>query len=344
MKFKLLSSIIITLTMTVVNSQNLSFQRNKLRTGDKLIKQQLEYIDPGLDGEGLVWNFSRISINNEAYRLLYVNVNKKDTTKFLGLEHDTRYRYTQDQDTLFLTGFDNRNTFIRFNKPEAQLAFPFKYGDSIVSEFKGEGLYCNKIKLIANGVTVTCVDATGVLITPELDTLKNALRVKRIRTYKEIGLDSTVLNLTTYSWYVPGYRYPIFETIKSKTIKQDSIVQNFTTSFYYSIENTKKLTTDLANDKLQKATNNVEPIFTEAKVSPNPVTEYLYLNYKLTQQAKIWFSVHNNAGIPIYRSSPEDIEEGYHVKNIYLGSVISGTYTLYAHVDDKIIKMNIIKK
>ena len=325
-------------------AQTLTARRNTYRPGDKLIKQQIAYIEPGIDGKDILWNFSKVTPLNEKYHLLYLRLTKTDSIHFIGLEHDTRYRYTQTQDTLFLTGYDNRTTYMRFSKPEAQLRFPFQYGDSLVSHFEVEGIYCNKVKLVANGKTAAYADATGAIITPDNDTLKHVLRVKRIRNYTQIGVDSVTLDLITYSWYARGYRYPVFESVKSFTHKKDSTAMYFNTSFYYAIEHSKNLRTDKANEKQQEDPTDVAAVFTEAQLMPNPVTDNLYINYKLTRDARVWFTVHNNIGIPLCQTTSENQAEGYHTSTIRMNSLITGVYSLYVHVDDKVLRMNVIKK
>lgn len=341
---KIILSICLLCTGFTLMSQSLTAARNKFRSGDKITKQQVEYLEPGMPGTSIVWDFSHINVKNEKYHLMYFGSDKKDSTQFIGLEHDTRYRYTQQSDTIFLTGYDNRTTLMRFSKPEAQLRFPFQYGDSLVSSFKGEGIYCNKIKLVAKGKTTLVADAKGALITSENDTLKHVIRLKRSRVYSELGVDSVTLELQTYSWYAPGYRYPVFETLKSIKHINDSVSEYFSTSFYYSIEKVKELPADKANEIQLADEMAINAVFTEAQLKPNPVTDNLYINYKLTRNARVWFTVHNNAGIPLCQTAPENQSEGYHNSSIRMNTLITGVYTLYVHVDDKVLRMNIIKK
>jgi hypothetical protein len=53
-----------------------------------------------------------------------------------------------------------------------------------------------------------------------------------------------------------------------------------------------------------------EAVFTEATMLPNPVISNLYINYKLTRPAKIWFSIHSNAGIPVKQTTAQDMPVG----------------------------------
>jgi hypothetical protein len=87
-----------------------------------------------------------------------------------------------------------------------------------------------------------------------------------------------------------------------------------------------------------------EAVFTEATMLPNPVVTNLYINYKLTRSAKIWFTVHNNAGIPVRQTVPQAKPAGYNYTTINMSNTITGTYTVYVHVDDMVLQRVIIKK
>ena len=149
-------------------------------------------------------------------------------------------------------------------------------------------------------------DAEGELLLPDFETVKRALRVHTLRYYTQTGRDSIEMQLDTYAWYAEGVRYPVFESIKTNLIKkarkqgeQGKDTTVFTTSFYYPPE---LQTSQVQTDPLPENTETLqgaEAVFTEATMLPNPVISNLYINYKLTRNATVWFSVHNNAGVPV---------------------------------------------
>lgn len=326
-------------------TQSITSSRNYFRSGDKLTKQQVEFKDPGAYGKNILWDFSMLNSINEKYKLYYYTKTKGDTTRMVGHEHETSYRYELKNDTLWLNDYQNRLTSMVFDKPEAQLRYPFHYGDSLRTKFSGSGVYCQKVDLVAKGETMVTVDATGLIITPSKDTLNNVLRVKRVRNYTEIGIDSASIQLETYSWYVLGYRYPVFETVKSMVMRGDSITESFSTSFYYPIEDLNILAPDPANENVtSEDILDIHSVFTEAQLMPNPVVDYLNINFKLTRPAKVWFTVHNNIGIPLCQTTPENLDEGYHSTAIQMSNLITGVYSLYVHVDDMVMRLNVVKK
>ena len=77
---------------------------------------------------------------------------------------------------------------------------------------------------------------------------------------------------------------------------------------------------------------------------PNPVVDNLLVSYKLTRSANVWFSLHNANGILIRQTSPHITPEGFNSTEINMSQQIPGSYTLYVHVDDMMVKQVIIKK
>jgi hypothetical protein len=337
------------------NTQKLTTVRNAYRADDQIVKQQVEYKDPGSSGKNLSWDFRIVQPINEEYSLNYFLPKKNDSTRICGTEHHTLYYFRQQKDSLQATGFENSTTLMKYKVPELRMHYPFVYGDTLFSHFEGTGEYCHRLPLSVKGYTHIMADAEGILLLPESETVKKALRVRTLRHYTETGKDSVEMTLDTYSWYALGIRYPVFESIKTTLSKKgDKKDENgesmndttiFTTSFYYPPEKqTSQVQTDsIPVDKTELALG-IAAVFTEARLMPNPVVDNLYINYKLTRTAKVWFTVHNNVGIPLCQTSPQNMSEGYQNTAINMSNLITGVYSLYVHVDDMVMKMNVVKK
>jgi hypothetical protein len=346
------------LAITNLSAQNLKLStgRNAYRAADNLVKQQVEFKDPGSSGKNLNWDFSMVQPINENYKLNYFFKNKKDTTLLCGQEHNTRYYYLQKSDSLWAVGFENSTTYMEYTVSELKLKFPFAYGDTLFSRFEGVGQYCHRLELSVKGYTHVEADAEGELKLPDNETVKKALRVRTLRHYTETGKDSVEMTLDTYSWYAAGIRYPVFESIKTIVSKKlqklnESDAENimdttvFTTSFYYPPE---KQITEIQTDPIiiqpDDGSLGAAAVFTQAQLMPNPVVDNLNINFKLTRSAKVWFTLHNNIGIPQLSTSPENLVEGCHNTTINMSNLITGTYSLYVHVDDMVIRQVVVKK
>lgn len=56
----------------------------------------------------------------------------------------------------------------------------------------------------------------------------------------------------TYKWYAAGYRYPVFETIRTGHLSDSLKAEFFSTAFYYPPGMHQYLKTDTANTELHK--------------------------------------------------------------------------------------------
>lgn len=337
------------------SSHCLTKGRNAYRAADKLTKQQVEYKDPGIIGKGLVWDFTMVQPINEDYQLKYFIPDSTQMNGLCGQEHNTRYYYLQRNDSLWATGFENATTYMHYTIPELKLRFPFVYGDTLYSPFEGNGQYCHRIQLAVKGYTRVIADAEGDLILPNNERVKKALRVRTLRHYTETGKDSVEMTLDTYSWYAAGVRYPVFESVKTtlsrKGDRKDDMGESmkdstvFNTSFYYPPElQISQVQTDPIPDDVSPTTSDITKVFTEGRFMPNPVVDNLQIKYKLTRQAKVWFSLHNNIGILQRSTTPQNMPEGYNNAIVNMSSLIPGTYSLYVHVDNMVMKQVVIKK
>jgi len=344
---KHLSLFIVCFAALSLQAQTLTGHRNFFRNGDVIIKQQVEFKDPGASGKDITWDFSHVNMINEKYQLTYFNTTTGDTTQVTGFEHETQYRYLLRQDTLWLTGYENRTTTMHYHQPEALLRFPLHYGDTLGAAFVGTGSYCQTVDLAAEGYTKISADATGKLITPDGDTLKNVLRVLRTKEFSDIGTDSTNMDanmrMETYQWYVRGSRYPQFETVKTYTLRNDSALDNFSTSFYFSTINREQLPEDLANIKIQDDAVNLDNLLINCNTYPNPVTTNLIVNYELSVDARVSFLICDISGRPWANIPARNLSAGNQQQQISMSGLHAGDYGLYIKVNDKVYKRTIIK-
>ncbi len=279
----LIFSIVIGVVFPMYSQKYISSATNMFRSNDSIIKQQVEYKNPGKIGKNVFWNFGDLKTIDDRYPILY---SSDDTTSIItGIEHQTRYFYQLRNDSLLLVGYENPTTKITYNKPETMLRFPMKYGDEIEGYFKGEGTYCDKLKVLTYGKSTSEVDSYGALIIPSGDTLYNVIRVctrklilEKIITLvpdsvsktekeqevitlstikKHLKTDSIVLAVNTYRWYAPGHRYPVFETIHTGNCNSKNKTIYFTTAFFYPPNKHSYLKTDNNNkgilEELSKA-------------------------------------------------------------------------------------------
>ncbi|MBR1656557.1 MAG: hypothetical protein IJ698_09145, partial [Prevotella sp.] len=165
-------------SLTSVSQSVLTHELNMLRDGDELKRFRLQHTTLSQRGEDITWDLSGKSVQDAKYRHRYAAV--PDTSLLSCVDGDTRYYYDCRGDSLLLLGFENNQTRLTYILPVAYLRFPFQYGDSIGGRYEAFGTYCDREALHVRGRYKSVADATGTLILPDGDTLKNVLR---IRTY-----------------------------------------------------------------------------------------------------------------------------------------------------------------
>ena len=233
---------------------------NLPRSGDRLVKQQVDYKAPGGKGVGVVWDFSDQTPLNDHYELNYRSLDVHSDT-LVGTEHRTMYYYYLRGDSLYSLGYENPTTLITYRKPETLLVFPFTYGRTFTDYFEGTGSYCDQLDIHVQGKSQVTADASGMLVLPGGDTLRHVLRVHHRKCMVEsmepftpgsslradtlplilnrdsidwyLANDSSSLQVDTWRWYADGYRYPIFESVSGSICCLGKASPYFATSFYY---------------------------------------------------------------------------------------------------------------
>lgn len=219
-------------------SAQLTYENNRIVAGDEVTKQFISYKDSGRSGESCLWDFSEFSVQDGSYEVYYTG---SSDTLLIAREHNTSYYYRLRGDSLLLQGLENRETLIRHKIPELLLRYPMAYGDSLGGYFHATGLYCDKLRLEEGGYVYTRADASGLLVLPSKDTLRNVLRTHTVKRFVEehvpvvfsetkdslqqiypvtedsiryrLATDTLQMETQTFRWYAPGYRYPVFETV-----------------------------------------------------------------------------------------------------------------------------------
>ncbi len=336
--------IILSLCPTIAfsgSANNLTKGINSLQIGDQIIKQQVEFVDPGPSGANLIWNYSGASIVNDGYRIDVFEGSINDSTHINCFEHKTTYQYKLIKDTLYLIGYHNRSTIMNFDIPKVILTFPFSYGDTLNGSFHSKGYYCQYVPIIISGINYIVGDATGSIITPESDTIKNVMRIHRHEEFLNIQIDSIKVISDIYQWYSSNIRYPIFETIISKTQKGDSIIDKFTMTFSVSSINEQTIKSLQANST--ELNQDDCEVLTSCAIYPNPVREFLNIDYELSKSSSVSFFLCDISGL-VYLIVPEkQLNQGIQNEQINTSQLHLGDYVLYIKVEDKVYKRTIIK-
>lgn len=351
-----------------------------MRAGDRIVKQQVEYIEPGRSGENVLWDFSRQESVNDRYELRYYSY---EDSLWVGREHRTLYKYILRGDSLLTPGFENQTTLIDNRKPELLLVYPMTYGTRHEDYFHGNGDYGDHLFLTVRGKSSVVADAYGMILLPNGDTLRHVLRThhqkqiaQRMVPYPLREVSDTVyspdsidyhlradtlrMQVDTYRWYAEGYRYPVFETIENTVFVHQKPQTSFQTSFFYTpSEQYYELDSDPENQFVRErlAARQEEERLRQENGEGGDVPDDLFhfssrlenhgndlvIDYCLNAPGQVSMMLFDMQGRQLSGSSPVRQAGGYYQQTFSMYGYQPGEYTLRIVVNDVAFGEKIIK-
>jgi len=310
------------------------------KLADTLQIIQVPYVHEGQSGNSCVWDFSALK-DSLVLRMDYYKCPEYVDT--WGLHRlGMRYYYTRLNDTVLTTAYESEAVRMHYTTPEAVLMLPFKYGDTLNSRFAAIGEFFHVMPVHMHGQSMVTIDAQGTLILPHLQ-LDSVLRIHTRRTLYETRFDSTHITMHCFQWVLPSFPFPLFETLNISSENQIDTT-NHQYAFYLLADSTMlqhhiARSTTLSGDTLANIS-----IVSQASFLPNPVQDILQISYFLSRDAEVWFSLHNNSGIPIITSPVESLQSGRQPYSIDMSPCPPGVYVLYIHADNTVVAQSIIKE
>ncbi|MDR2927357.1 MAG: T9SS type A sorting domain-containing protein [Cytophagaceae bacterium] len=384
MKQFLFSIFLVMLTGVFSNAQ-LTRRHNAPRGGDEIVKQRVSYKDPGRDGENVVWDFGQLLPVDPEYRLTYYTVPKASDSTYLvlgdtiraagvmpdelvvGVEHFTAYWYRVAGDALFTLGHENPVTLMRHNPPLLTMPFPFGYENKAEKEYRSQGLYSSKEPLITEGNIGIEADAYGKMVLPSGDTLAHVLRIRSLQTVADADTsrrDSLRLKMETetFRWYAKGYRYPVFETIRTFDVSDTSATEIFATAFFYPPQEHLYLEKDSANlavlDSLWNIGTHIPPphggdhnddtppapLNLTCNWYPNPVRDVLYVEYCFEATATVTVTLFDINGMAVRIIPEREFRKGIYRNEIDCAALPAGSYLLKLTVGGEVVTEMVVKR
>lgn len=320
-------------------AQTITFERHTPHTSDSLLAYKLPYIAVTDSGRNCIWDFSNLPTDSaEVIEINHYALSAD--TMIVGLHRErTNYYYHCVHDTLWMIGFENARTHVRYSDPLPMLKYPFAYGDSIQGMYTGKGQYCHILPIETEGVYAIHADATGKLMLPGME-VDSVLRVHNTMQYHEKTYHQNKVKEETYRWYSPYCRYPLIETTVVQTIEGVDTIS--VASLYYIPQDQEDLP-DREQEEEESPLEGIDSLITDISFMPNPVYADLQVNYSLVRSAKVYISVHYNGGVTTYLTPLRYEEEGLHSVTINMSGMPIGSYVVYIHADDIVASGNIVK-
>lgn len=352
-KFMNLKLLYLTLSIWVVcaffKAQGVSGVHS-LQVGDKFVKEEVMFkVFPDSKNDRAIWNISDIESLDNAVSVEY-RVDSNAKNGIIGIEHNTRYYYIQEDSKLLLKGYENNQTKVVYDMPLLDVATPMDFNFHKESSFHALCAYSEKVHSDIFGQYFYEVDGIGVLVLPSGDSLSNVSRVHIVKysnqCYQDIAKDSNMVETNIYRWYVLGYRYPVYETIESH-VKGNS--HRFSVAYYFSPQS-QELLNDSENEKIRnmlrlhnaKGTEETNGVSNRVKLADGSVLDYtlkrltdgnvnMFLSCSKTKDVSL--GLYTLGGIALGRKTIKNVGVGKHEWTQNLSKIPLGILLLSITVD-----------
>lgn len=245
----------------------ISLALNGLRDGDVLYRYPIMYVDTLSGGMECIWDLSGLK-SAKPYKTEIMLADDSLESYRISERYASLY-YKKHGDTIFVSGHENKQWRLVFDKCEPWLTKFMNYGFYSEGNIHAKGIYCDRLRYALRGIYHVSVDAAGLLILPEGDTLRNIQRVHTLRTFlhnyypidsvncdismeelSKATAENRLLRHDTRRWYAPGYRYPLLEvqTLTSDT-EGTPIMQQ---AYYTPASEMEELLSDIDNVELRE--------------------------------------------------------------------------------------------
>ena len=249
---------------------------HRLRAGDELSREVVTFDGSETSGRSVVWDLQDMEVLDNGYLTCYTGA---DVAPWLVAAHEglTSRQYLSADGGISLIGQSTPTSQMTYDIPEQLMPLPLCYGDSITGIYGGAGSYGDKLFVREYGNYRSRVDGTGSMLLPDGDTLHYVCRLTTDRmvwaetaladsmqmvygdSIPAYGEDSIRRHMATdvplqrvreQRWYAAGYRYPILETLESRSATDDRLITKY--ALYYSpAEQERQLAYDEENETIR---------------------------------------------------------------------------------------------
>jgi len=167
---------------------------------------------------------------------------------------------------------------------------------------------------------------------------------------RRLATDTVLFVVETFRWYENGYRYPVFEVVRSWDIYRHSKEYTFlNTAFFYPPQDHYYLETDPENQaviasKNQNKKNNLLETST-FNAYPNPMSTTLTVEIFIPMEAKLKIQLHSVSNHSVYLNENKGkFPSGTYRFPFDVSSLPQGYYLLNIWADNYMFSETLLKK
>lgn len=319
---KLVLSVFALTSFIVLSAQTIvTHQAHALKVDEHNPMSYCEYIDAGMAGENITWNFNSLKVESSFTGYLNNPKSSENGSAFSSAnielaEFDSRFYFRSDENKIEQHGYSSSDgkSQIFYSSPFIKMKYPFAYGDIYSGSYTGKYIYSGAETGEVHGSYSVEADAFGTLILSGNITYENTLRVRTEKSYTiQFKNSSQIVNSVTYRWYTQSHRYPLLVLTSYTTNSGNSNHTNYQAAYN------------------NKAVNDIIPITDDQlTLYPNPVSSSLMLEFNTLAAKELNLQIFDASGRLVRSFVRQVSSAGY--QQFDLSEELSGlhpsTYTL----------------
>lgn len=233
---------------------------------------------------------------------------------------NTSYNYfTPSSGNLTTNGTANPISVIPYTNVELYLQYPFTFNSSFNDNFSATYIMSGMQTFRTGTINVTG-DAWGTINLP-FGSFTNALRVKYVVSTKDsqnVGAPIvTITNVTSYVWFVPGKKFPVFEIVYSE--------QLFNGTSFGKIKGVNYCANNTTIG-IQQISNAVPQKFMLEQNYPNPFNPSTKIKFDITESGFTNLAIFDLTGRKVEQLFAEELKAGVYEISWNASAYTSGTY------------------
>lgn len=311
---------------------------------DTILKHLFPFVEVGNAGAGVIWDFRQLNNPVSEYRIITLCPYLGQTDVACIREPHMRSFWESLGDSLYCTGYETSNVKMDFPHPELRLKRSMVLGDTLRSDFAGNGEYGHHVPVLVQGQTIATLDAEGTILLGN-DTLRNVVRMHTIRRYALLNGDSTNVEIQRWQWFMESHALPVVDIMRSTRTHKTNVALD-TTIYAATWVNLPPGSRGepTAKKSAYKKNPDQDSVLVQVKCVPNPVQDNLHISYCLSQESEVTAELYSSIGARIYNIPLQKQPAGYYKHVVPMTDFMAGTYVLYLKAGEVELKKIIIKR
>ncbi|MBK8553187.1 MAG: T9SS type A sorting domain-containing protein [Ignavibacteria bacterium] len=251
---------------------------------------------------------------------------------------NSNYNYiTTSSSSMLINGLAGPSLLVSYTDPQLYLQYPFTFNsgfsDNLSATYSISGSTVTR-----TGTTTVSGDAWGTINLP-IGSFSNSLRVKYNITTRDSSNPGipfvTETNVTSYIWFVPGRKFPVFEIIYSTiTVNGAQFGNNKTVN--YNAGSTIGIT---------NISSAIPDSYTLSQNYPNPFNPVTNLEFGISMTEFVSLKIYDMLGKEVATLVNEELDPGTYKYSFDASGLTSGIYFYKITAGDftETKRMNLIK-